>query len=52
MTRVGFCDVLDDVGDGEGLARAGDAEEGLMGRAAETPSVSLAMACGWSPAGW
>ena len=35
MTRVGLVDVPDDVGDGEGLARAGDAEERLVRRAGQ-----------------
>jgi hypothetical protein len=50
MISVGL-HVLDDVGDGVGLARAGDAQQGLLGDAPSKLLVSFAMASGWSPAG-
>ena len=43
--------LLDGPADRGALARAGDAEEGLVPLPARTPSVSEAMAAGWSPAG-
>ena len=45
--------LLDDVGHGEGLARAGHAHEHLVLFApARGPRRGPSMACGWSPAGW
>ena len=44
---------FDDVGDGEGLARPGHAQQGLVeGTPESTPSTSWRMASGWSPVGW
>jgi hypothetical protein len=42
---------LDDLGHGEGLAGAGDAEEDLVFSPAAMPETSSAMARGWSPWG-
>ena len=42
---------LDHLGHGEGLARAGDAEQHLGLLALADCSTSSAIACGWSPAG-
>jgi hypothetical protein len=42
---------LDDLGHGEGLARAGDAEQHLVCSLAWMPSTRSAMAVGWSPFG-
>ena len=47
----GAVHLFDDVGHREGLARAGDAQEGLESLAVTKPSTSCSMAAGWSPVG-
>ena len=48
----GTLHLLDDLGHGEGLARAGDAQQGLLVQPRlRRPAASASMASGWSPEG-